>query len=147
MLRRDAQVLDLVGLDHDVFALAILVTLDDVVFLDGAFVAFAGDLLVPDTLAGRSAKLMEANLAFRFGGGEETHTKGNERNLYLTCPEGSRHGHLSKLRITRRFAKWAAAKTGHNDLALWVAASSSGHSGLRGIPVPSIPSETSDNRK
>src|ERR1019366_2828106 len=96
MLRRYAQVLDLVGFDHDVLTLAVLVALDNVVFLHGAFLAFAGDLLVPDALAGRSAELMEANLALRFGGGKEAHTEGDERNLYLTCPEGSRHGKFSK---------------------------------------------------
>src|SRR6516165_634425 len=53
VLRRDAQVLDLIGLDHDVFALAILVTLDDVILLDRTFLAFAGHLLVPDALARR----------------------------------------------------------------------------------------------
>src|SRR5664279_5124406 len=91
VLRRDAQVLDLVGLDHDVLALAILVALDDVALLDRAFFALAGDLLVADPLASRAAELMETNLALRFGGGKETHTKGDERDLYLTCPEGSRH--------------------------------------------------------
>ena len=110
VLRRDAQVLDLVGLDHDVLALAILVTLDDVVLLDRALFAFAGDLLVADALAGRAAELMEANLALRFGGGKEAHTEGDERNLYLTCPEGSRHEKFSKLRFTRRFNAEHAAR-------------------------------------
>src|SRR5580765_4779085 len=74
-LGRDAQVLDLVGLNHDVLTLAILVTLHNVVLLDRALFAFAGDLLVADALAGRTAELMEANLAPRFGGGKEIHAE------------------------------------------------------------------------
>src|SRR5215469_1234287 len=90
-LRRDAQVLDLVGLDHDVFAFAILVPLHDVALLDRTFFTFAGDFLVPDAFAGGPAELMESNFGLRFGSGKQVHTEGDKRDLYLTCPKGSRH--------------------------------------------------------
>ena len=65
----DAEIFDLLGLDGDVLALAVLVSLNDVALFDGTF--FAGDLLVLDALAGLATELVEADLALGFSCGEE----------------------------------------------------------------------------
>jgi hypothetical protein len=67
--RWDAQMFNVLGLDGDVFAFAILVAFDDVRVLDGAIVG--GDLLVTNALAGLAADLMEVNLALGLSCGKE----------------------------------------------------------------------------
>src|SRR5215469_2216790 len=114
-LRRDAQVFDLVGLDHDVFAFAILVPLDDVALLDRPFFTFASDFLVPDAFACRPAELMESNFRLRFGSRKQVHTEGDKRDLYLTGPKGSRHSNSpSSCPPGRLLGGWRSATPGPN---------------------------------
>ena len=97
MLGRYAKVGDLGGLDDDVLALGVFVTLDDLVLLDrcggfaGSFFESGGkDFLMADALAVGAADLMEADFAFCFGGDEELDAEGDERDLDVARPVGTR---------------------------------------------------------
>ena len=99
VLRGDAEVGDLGGLDEDVLALAVFVTFYDLIFLHwrGGFVGRLfergrEDLLVTDTLASGAADLVEADLALGFGGDEEFDAEGDERDLDMTGPVWTCHG-------------------------------------------------------
>jgi hypothetical protein len=96
---RHTEVGNLGGFDEDVFALAVLVPFDDLIFLDGRggltwiLLERGGeDFLMTNALASGAADLVEADLAFGFGGDKEFHPEGDERDLNVTGPVWTRQG-------------------------------------------------------
>ena len=103
VLGGDAQVGDLGGLDGDVLALGVFVALDDLVLLDGrggfvgaCFERGGEHLLVAHALAGGAGDLVEADLALGLGGDEELDAEGDERDLNVTGPVGTRQSSTSR---------------------------------------------------
>ncbi len=90
MLGRDTQVIEFARLDSNVLAFPILVSFDDLVFLDdGCLVAIDRALehfLMTHALPGDAADLVEVHAALAFGGNEEVDTERDERNLDGTGP-------------------------------------------------------------
>ncbi len=83
VLRRNAEVLDLLRVDLGVLAFAVLIALHDVGFFDRLFIRLR-DLLVTDTCPGFTVDLVKVNFAFGFGGGKELDAERNQRNLDLS---------------------------------------------------------------
>jgi hypothetical protein len=73
---------DLLRLNRDVLTLAILIPLNNVGFLDRAFLL--RHLLVLDPLAALTTQLMKVDLTFSLCGRKKLNAEGNERDLDLT---------------------------------------------------------------
>ncbi len=91
--RRDLEILDLVGIDQDVFALLDLIALDDVVALDRLV---AGHQLVMDAFARLLVDFVEGDLARAIERGVHMYRQRYQGQPDIAAPVGSqRHGSLS----------------------------------------------------
>jgi hypothetical protein len=85
LLRLELQIVDLLGIDQDIFALLVFVALDDLLVLDGADAR--RDLLVADALTGRLVDLVQLDALLRAGCWVELDRDVDERKPQMAGPE------------------------------------------------------------
>jgi len=87
LLGFELELVDLLGVDQDVFALLVFVALDDLLVLDGPDAR--SDFLVADALARRLVDLVQCDASLRAGRRVELDRNVDERKPQMTGPEGA----------------------------------------------------------